>query len=154
MGASRHDSTGAVYLFERRGTAWVQAAKLTAQDGANGKIAAAGYGLGASALGRAVPQAPDLAAAVMLYGRVPPLDMLVGIKAPLLLIYAGDDPTVDRDVPRDLDALKKAGLAPEVVTFPGVQHGFDDETASTRYAPDAAGLAWARTLEFIRPKIA
>jgi carboxymethylenebutenolidase len=126
---------------------------LRAQEGANGKIAAAGYGLGASALGRAVSQAPDLAAAVLLYGRVPPLDQLEGVKAPLLLIYAGDDPAVDGDVPSYVDALKKAGLIPEVVTFPGVQHGFDDETASTRYAPEAAGFAWTKTVEFIRPKI-
>jgi len=126
---------------------------LKMQDGSNSKVAAVGFGLGGSALGRAVAEAPDLAAAVVLYGRVPPLANVSAMRASLLLICAGEDSAVNADVPAFVDALRAAGQHPEVVTYPGVQHGFDDETQPTRYAPEAANLAWARLVQFLRPLI-
>lgn len=36
VGAPNHDSTGAVYVFERQGDGWLQAEKLTDGDGVNG----------------------------------------------------------------------------------------------------------------------
>ena len=127
---------------------------LRTRDDANGKTAAVGYGLGGSALGRAVTQSDDLSAAVVLYGRVPPLDRVSAVHTPLLLIYAGDDPAVDDDVPAYLAALQGTEPRPEVVTYPHVQHGFDDDTASARYAPQAAAQSWTRTVDFLRPRLA
>ena len=123
---------------------------LRAQEDANGKVAAVGYGLGGSALGRVVMETNDLAAAVLLYGRVPPLAGVAAIKAPLLLIYAGDDPAIDADVPAFVEALHKAGLRPELVSYPGVKHGFDDDTTTSHYDQSAAALAWTRTLQFLQ----
>jgi carboxymethylenebutenolidase len=127
---------------------------LRTQGDANGKTAAVGYGLGGSALGRALMEPEDLSAAVVLYGRTPPLDHVSAAHTPLLLIYAGDDPAVNDGVPAYLSALQETDLRPEVVTYPHVQHGFDDDTASARYAPEAAAQAWARTLDFLRPRLA
>ena len=126
---------------------------LRGQDHANGKLAAVGFGLGGSALGRAVMRLSDMTAAVLLYGRVPPVEHVTDIKTPLLLIYAGEDSVVNADVPGFIDALHAAGQHPEVVTYSGARHAFDDDTQGARYAPEAAKLAWARTVEFIRPLI-
>jgi carboxymethylenebutenolidase len=124
---------------------------LKMQGGSSGRVAAVGFGFGGSALGRAVTEAPDLAAAVTLYGRVPPLANVSGIKAPLLLIYAADDPAVNADVPAFVDALRAVGQHPEVITYPAVRHGFDDDTQPARYNAETANLAWARIVQFLRP---
>ncbi len=120
---------------------------------ANGKVAAVGFGLGGSALGRAVMRLPEISAAVLLYGRVPPADHVIEIKTPLLLIYAGEDPVVNSDVPGFLDALGAAGQHPDVETYSGACLGFDDDTQGARYSPEAAALAWKRIVTFIRPLI-
>jgi carboxymethylenebutenolidase len=126
---------------------------LRSQDHANGKVAAVGFGLGGSALGRAVMRLPEISAAVLLYGRVPPADHVIEIKTPLLLIYAGEDPVVNSDVPGFLDALGAAGQHPDVETYSGARHGFDDDTQGARYSPEAATLAWKRIVTFIRPLV-
>lgn len=60
---------------------------------------------------------------------------------------------VNADVPGFVDALHAAGQHPDIVTYSGARHGFDDDTQGVHYAPEAAKLAWARTVEFIRPLI-
>jgi carboxymethylenebutenolidase len=67
----------------------------------------------------------------------------------LLLNYAGDDQSVDAELPGFEDALKKAGVSSEMFMYEGVQHAFDDDSSSARYAPQAAKLAWFRTTEFL-----
>ena len=73
------------------------------------------------------------------------------VTAKALLIVRAE--VVDADVPAFVDALQKAGLHPEVVTYPSVQHGFDDDSAPARFAPETAKLAWSRTVEFLRHTI-
>src|SRR5262249_21945671 len=85
---------GMVTWTEMAADANAAIAWLKMQKDANHKIAAVGFGLGGSGLSRLVMEAPDLAAAVVLYGRAPPLAKVPAIKTPLLLIYAGDDPAV------------------------------------------------------------
>ena len=64
-----------------------------------------------------------------------------------LVEFAGE---VDAEVPAFLDVLGKAGVSYEVFTYEGVQRGFDDDTAPSHYAPDAAKLAWSRMADFFR----
>jgi carboxymethylenebutenolidase len=43
--------------------------------------------------------------------------------------------------------LKAAGVKYQAYTYPGTQHGFNNDT-TPRYDKDAAALAWKRTIEF------
>ena len=47
------------------------------------------------------------------------------------------------------EALKKAGTRYEIRFYPGAQHAFNDDTGR-RYHPEAAKLAWSRTLRLFK----
>jgi len=123
---------------------------LKERDDTNGKLAIIGFGWGGSAVGRLATKVHDgLDAGVVLYGKAPPVEDVPAIKMPLLLNYAGDDTFVDPDVPAFVDALQKAGVRYEMFSYPGVKRAFDDDSAKSSYAADAANLAWSRTVDFL-----
>jgi carboxymethylenebutenolidase len=41
----------------------------------------------------------------------------------------------------------------EIHTYPGTQHGFNNDT-TPRYDAAAAGLAWKRTIDFLKKNLA
>jgi carboxymethylenebutenolidase len=69
------------------------------------------------------------------------------IKAPLLLQYAELDQRVNAGWPEYEAALKEHKKAYTVHIYPGVNHGFHNDT-TPRYNEAAAKLAWKRTIEF------
>ncbi|MDK1482037.1 dienelactone hydrolase family protein, partial [Sinorhizobium sp. 6-117] len=123
---------------------------LTRQPRSNGKVAAIGFGLGGSALGRMMFQLNELTSGVIFYGRAPPLENVAKIAAPLLLNYAADDRLVNPQRRAFEEALKKAGVSYQAFIYEGAKHGFEDDTVSSTYSKDAAKLAWERTMDFLK----
>ena len=70
------------------------------------------------------------------------------IKYPALGLFGGDDPVIPQEEVREFDeGLDKAGVAHEVIIYPGAPHSFFDKRA-TDFA-DASADAWQRVLSFI-----
>ena len=91
-----------------------------------------------------------LNAGAVFYGRVPALVDVSKIKAELLLNYAGKDERINTDVPAFQKALDDAGVRYSLHTYDGVEHAFHNDTSAARYNPDAARLAWQRTVDFFK----
>jgi carboxymethylenebutenolidase len=125
------------------------AAWLRQQPFCNGKVAALGFGLGGSAIGRSAVLGLDVEAVVLFYARVPPLSSMKTIKAPLLLHYASDDALVNPDVPAFLQALEASNATVESYFYDRTKRAFDDDSSPDRYQPGAAMLAWTRTVTFL-----
>ena len=123
------------------------AAYLKALPAGNGKVGVVGFCYGGGIANYLATQLPDLAAAVPFYGAQPPDEDVPRIKAPLLLQYAGSDERINAGWPKYEAALKKAGVRYEAFVYPGVQHGFNNDT-TPRYDQVAAKLAWQRTVDF------
>lgn len=94
---------------------------------------------------------PDLAAAVMFYGRPESDPGKVGtLKVPLQGHFGGEDRGIGAD---QVDALKaslvRAGKSVDIYVYPGAGHAFMNEGRPS-YHPDAARQAWARVLQFFQ----
>jgi carboxymethylenebutenolidase len=90
---------------------------------------------------------PRLAAAVPFYGPVPDNPDFSRSKAAVLAIYAELDQRVNASRDAAVAALRRAGLKHEVVTYPGADHAFFNDTGP-RYNPDAASKAYRATLDW------
>jgi carboxymethylenebutenolidase len=123
---------------------------LRAQPDGNGKVGIIGFCWGGGVVGLVAETEPTLDAAVIFYGPTPPLDQVANIRAPLLLHYAGLDERVDAGVPGFRKALDAAGVKYELHMYEGVNHAFHNDTSAERYAPEAAKLAWQRSIEFFK----
>ncbi|MHA2497667.1 MAG: dienelactone hydrolase family protein, partial [Candidatus Hodarchaeales archaeon] len=91
-------------------------------------------------------------AAVPFYGRQPAAEDVPKIKASLLLHYAGNDERSNQRIPAYEAALKKADVEYKIYMYPGAEHAFFNDTSS-RYNPEAAKLAWDRTIAFLKQKL-
>ena len=153
LGGYPGDEDKARELFGKLDTAKVQADFLAAaqllktQAGTNGRVGAVGFCFGGGVVNWLATQWPDLNAGVPFYGVAPRLDDVPRIRAPLMLHFAGNDQRVDATWPPYEAALKAAGARFEAFVYPGVEHGFNNDT-TPRYDAKAAGLAWQRTLAF------
>ncbi|MDX5310913.1 MAG: dienelactone hydrolase family protein [Rhodococcus sp. (in: high G+C Gram-positive bacteria)] len=88
---------------------------------------------------------PRVAAAVPFYGPLPDAADFAGSRAAVLAIYAELDQRVNASRDAATAALERAGLAHEVVTYPGADHAFFNDTGP-RYNADAAAGAYDRML--------
>jgi carboxymethylenebutenolidase len=86
-----------------------------------------------------------LAAAAPFYGTFPEGGSLRGAKAAVLGIYAELDARVNATRGTANAALRAARLRHQVVTFPGVDHAFFNDTGP-RYHAEAAAAAYRRVL--------
>lgn len=119
----------------------------------NGKVGAVGFCYGGGVVNYLAARLPDLAAGVPFYGPQVPAADAARIKAPLLLQYAGADERINAGWPAYEAALKAAGVSYEAFVYPGVQHGFNNDT-TPRYDEAAAKLAWTRTVAFFKKTLA
>ena len=113
----------------------------------NGKVGVVGFCYGGGIANFIATRVPDLAAAIPFYGAQPTAEEAAKIKAAVLLHYAGADDRVNAGWPAYEQALKSAGVSYQAYIYPGVQHGFNNDT-TPRYDAAAAQLAWQRTIDF------
>lgn len=114
----------------------------------NGKVGVVGFCYGGGIANFLATRLPDLAAAVSFYGGQPKTEDVPAIKAPLQIHYAELDERINAGWPTYEAALKAAGIKYETYIYPGVQHGFNNDT-TPRYDEAAAKLAWQRTIGFL-----
>lgn len=112
---------------------------------ATGKVGITGFCYGGGVSNAAAVAYPELVCAVPFYGRQPPAADVPKINAPLLLHYAEFDKNINEGWPAYEAALKANNKVYEAYIYPGVNHGFHNDS-TPRYDEPAAGLAWKRTL--------
>jgi carboxymethylenebutenolidase len=120
---------------------------LKSRPDCTGRIGAVGFCYGGGIVNMLATRLPDLAAAVPFYGNQPSAADAAKITAPLLIHYAEHDDRINAGWPAFEAALKAHGVSYQEFTYPGTQHGFNNDT-TPRYDADAATLAWSRTMEF------
>ena len=124
---------------------------LQGHDETTGKVGIVGFCYGGGVANAAAIANPDLGAAVAFYGRQPTKN--VGkIKAPVLLHYAEFDSGINQGWPPYKEALQAAGKQYQAYIYPGVNHGFHNDS-TPRYDQVAAELAWSRTLDWFTRKL-
>jgi carboxymethylenebutenolidase len=126
---------------------------LAALPQANGKVGVVGFCYGGGISNYLATQLPELAAAVPFYGAQPPAAEVARIRAPLLIHDAGKDERILGGWPAYEAALKANNVNYQHFVYPGVEHGFNNDT-TPRYDEAAAKLAWSRTVAFFKEKLA
>jgi carboxymethylenebutenolidase len=112
-----------------------------------GKVGITGFCYGGGVVNAAAVAYPELGAAVSFYGRQPEAKDVPRIQAPLMLHYGELDTRITEGWPAFDQALKAAGKTYEGYIYPGVNHGFHNDS-TPRYDEAAAKLAWSRTLDW------
>jgi carboxymethylenebutenolidase len=122
--------------------------------------AVVGEGLGALGFSAGVAWAlllsvrePDLIRAVVAFYGTAPSDY-TGAGADYLGHYAEVDEWEPIDEVRGTqEALRAAGCEVKFYTYPGAGHWFFEEDRGDHYDPEAASLAWERTVKFLRARL-
>ena len=119
----------------------------------NGSMGVTGFCFGGGMANTLAWRLPELVkAAVPYYGGQPAVENVAKIKGALLLHYAELDTRVNAGWPAYETALKNAGVEYEAYIYPGVNHGFHNDT-TPRYDQAAAELSWKRTIGFFKKKL-
>ncbi|WAC47880.1 dienelactone hydrolase family protein [Asticcacaulis sp. SL142] len=114
-------------------------------SGSNSNVGVVGFCYGGAIANLLATRIPTLKAAVPFYGSPAPLADVPKIKAELLVHMGGNDTRVNATWPDYETALKVAGVRYAAYTYENAEHGFNNET-TPRFKPDAAKLAWERTM--------
>ena len=126
---------------------------LRTHPSSTGEVGAVGFCWGGRMANQMAVHSPDLAAAVPFYGSQPASEDVPNIKASLLLHYAGLDERINKGIPAFEAALKEASVDYTLHMYEGAQHAFHNDTNADRYHPEAAELAWRRTILFLKEKL-
>ena len=120
---------------------------LKGRADATGRVGVVGFCYGGGIAHMLATRLPDLAAAVPFYGNTPAPEEAAKVKAPLLIHFAENDQRINAAWPAYEAGLKAANVRYTAYTYPGTNHGFNNDT-TPRYDEAAAKLAWQRTTEF------
>ncbi len=118
----------------------------------DGNVGVVGFCFGGWISNMMAVKVPDLKASVPFYGGQPEEDQVPQIQAPLMLHFAELDKRVNEGWPAYEEALKKNNKEYQAFMYPGVNHGFHNDT-TPRYDESAAKLAWRRTIDFFSEKL-
>lgn len=89
-------------------------------------------------------------ASIIYYGRFNPADDLSRMRAVILGHFGANDRAIRVDTVYEFQAkLKTLGGDHEIYIYENAGHAFANETGS-RYNKEAAGLAWKRTVDFLK----
>ena len=125
---------------------------LKNHENCNGKVGVVGFCFGGGIANSMAVRIPTLNAAVPFYGSQPTAEEVPGIHAPLLLHYAELDTRITGGWPAYEAALKANDKEYTAYIYPGVNHGFHNDT-TPRYDKAVAELAWQRTIDFFKEKL-
>jgi carboxymethylenebutenolidase len=110
------------------------------------KLGMIGFCFGGGMTWRVLDSGPsELAAAVPFYGPAPDAPTFQGSQAAVLGVFAEKDARVNAGIDKLEAALIAAGLTHELVTVPGVDHAFFNDTGA-RYDQEAAGQIYQQVL--------
>ncbi|RBQ02282.1 dienelactone hydrolase family protein [Pedobacter miscanthi] len=123
------------------------------KDG-NGKVGCVGFCWGGGMANKLAVNDPKLQAAVAYYGAQPNAVDVPKIKASIMLHYGGLDERINAGIPTYEQALKDNKIDYKLYIYDGVNHAFNNNTSPTRYNEAAAKLAWSRTIELFKHKLA
>ncbi len=125
------------------GWRWLQSQPLVQAD----RVGMVGFCFGGGVTWRVAIGLPELRAAVPFYGPHPSPDEVASIQAAMLAIYGELDQRINQGIPAIEAAMQQNGKVYEKVVYPNADHAFHNDTGS-RYNPEAAQDAWARTLDW------
>jgi carboxymethylenebutenolidase len=120
---------------------------LLKHQGSTGKVGVTGFCWGGARSFVLATRVPELGAAVPFYGNAPAPAEAAKVKVPILAHFAETDDRVNSTWPPFEEGLKAANVPHQAFTYPGTQHGFNNDT-TPRFNEAAAKLAWSRTVEF------
>ena len=123
---------------------------LAEHDESTGAVGAVGFCWGGGMVNKLAAAGTVLAAGVPYYGRQIPAEDVAKISAPLCLQYAGLDKRINAGIDDYVAALEAHGKEFEIHIYEGANHAFNNDTNAARYDHDVAGLAWGRTIEFLK----
>jgi carboxymethylenebutenolidase len=129
---------------------------LKAQSSSNGKVGIVGFCWGGRVSMLAAAYVPDLNAAVAYYGRISgdktanqptyPIDLAAKMSVPLLGHFGAEDQGIPPEQAEKLRAaLQDHHKTAEIYVYEKAGHAFNNDTRES-YRPEAAKLAWQRTL--------
>ena len=148
-------------LMEKRDWAWTEGAAFGAADHLRslpgvqpGPLGVIGFSMGAAwALELSVKRPQDFGAAVLFYGSNS-ADFSQS-RAAYLGHFAEVDEWEPLDGIRQMESdLRAAGREVTFHLYPGTGHWFFEDDRPADYNAEAAALAWERTLEFLKEKLA
>ena len=155
LGGYPGDEDKARELFGKLDQTKIQADFIAAANyaltipGGNGKLGSVGFCYGGGMVNFLATRIPAMRAAVPFYGAPPPLADVPKINAEILVNHAGNDARLVGLWPPYEAALKAAGKKYHGFIYPGVEHGFNNDT-TPRFDKAAAALAWERTIALFR----
>ena len=126
-------------------------AHLKSKDGGAAKsVFTVGFCFGGSSSWNQSALQRELNGAIGFYGRPPRSEAYISkMKAPLLLLIAGDDAATPLDVSKEFEhKLKAAGVPAEMHIYEGAPHSFFDRTFAQW--KEAGDDAWRRMLAFVK----
>jgi carboxymethylenebutenolidase len=126
------------------------AALLASHPRSNGHVGVVGFCLGGALAFAAATRVPELEAVVPYYG-LPPAGSVdyTKVTAPILAHFASNDEWARADLARALEGeMKGRGQAMELHVYEA-GHAFSHEARKDVYVPEAAALAWSRTVAFL-----
>jgi len=92
----------------------------------------------------------DVKVSIIYYGQINPKDDLSNIKAVILGNFGGMDQSIKVDTVKEFkDVLSKINKKHEIYIYPKAGHAFDT-TNGANFNKEASGLAWSRSIEFIK----
>lgn len=126
---------------------------LKALPESSGKLGAVGFCFGGYIVNMLAAVIPDqLDAGVPFYGTPAAEEIRANVRGPLMIQLAGLDERVNATWPEYESTLKANGADYVMHMYPDVNHGFHNDSTA-RYDPEAAELAWSRTISFFEEKL-
>ena len=126
---------------------------LLDREDSTGKVGAVGFCYGGGVCNALAVAFPELSASVPFYGRQPATEDVAKIRAPLMIHNAELDERINAGWPAYEAALIANNKTYEAFMYPGVNHGFHNDT-TPRYDEAAAMLAQERTIAFFKTHLA
>jgi carboxymethylenebutenolidase len=115
-----------------------------------GAVGVVGFCFGGGEVWSLIASGADLKAAVPYYGPQPSnFAEIAKTKAAVFAVYAEQDARITATAPQMEAELRKSGAPYRIVTYPGVNHAFYNDTG-TRYDAAQATTAWVSTIDWFR----